>query len=384
MANPELTVNVEDILDIVQQFQGRSTPIGNEESINLSKINVSRAKPRTSQPYRPLQSPSQVPPISSRLEEWKKRWLTLQNPCFYYGEAGHFAPKCPAQKKVTNARIWSRRKANVASIGAVPAMEYNEALLDSGATHSVVGDASLFTALQKTNMTLSVASSHQFPVDYISNIALKTCEGTLTIKNVLLCDAIKGAVLSIEQMISQGLIVRLLNNVMNIKQNNTLVHTTTVNLRLLIPFFYPSSPAAIDCISDSIPPPPINLSTCPTHHIAHNMSKLWHQRLGHLSIRNIKQIMQFKAADGIPPFNVDNIKTCHPFSVAKAEHHPFISASQKHIYQPGEVIAADLIGPLPVRNDGKQYALVIQDIFSRLTAIIALTDKSEAKHQLRL
>ncbi|MBW0529660.1 hypothetical protein O181_069375 [Austropuccinia psidii MF-1] len=139
---------------------------------------------------------------------------------------------------------------------------------------------------------------------------------------------------------------------MNIKQNNTLVHTTRVNLHLFIPFFYPSSPAAINCISDSIPPPQINLSTRPAHHIAHNMRKLWHQRLGHLSIRNIKQIMQFKAAD--------------------------------HIHQPGEVIEADLIGPLPVSNDGKQYALVIQDIFSRLTEIIALTDKSDAKHQLRL
>ncbi|MBW0476476.1 hypothetical protein O181_016191 [Austropuccinia psidii MF-1] len=367
-ANPKLTVNTEDILDIVQQLQGRSTPIDNEGSIHLSKIDVSQAKPRTSQPYdapnctprpyRPLQSPCQVPPISSRSEEWKKRWLTPQNPCFYCGEAGHWAPECPARKKATSARISSQRKANVASICAVLALEYDEALLDSGATHSVVGDASLFTALWKTNITLSVASSHQFPVDYIGNIALKTQEGTLTIKNVLLCDTIKGVVLSIGQIISQGLI--------------------------FIPFLNSSSPEIINCVSDSTPPPPINLSTCPDHHIAQNMSELWNQRLGYLSIRNIKQIMQFEAADGIPPFNADNIKICHPFSVAKAEHHPFISASQKHIHQPGDVIAADLIGPLPINNYGKQYALVIKDIFSRLTAVIALTDKSEAKYQLRL
>ncbi|MBW0499299.1 hypothetical protein O181_039014 [Austropuccinia psidii MF-1] len=199
----------------------------------------------------------------------------------YNHQAGHWAPECPAQKKATNARILSQQKANVASIGAVPALEYDEDLLDSGATHSVVGDASLFTALWKTNITLSVASSHQFPVDYVSNIALKTHEGTLTIKN-------------------------------------------------------------------------------------------------------IKQIMQFKASDGIPPFNFYNIKICHPFSVTKAEHFLFISASQKHIHQPGDVTADDLIGPFPVSNYGKQYALVIQDIFSRLTEIIALIDKSEAKHQLRL
>ncbi|MBW0560505.1 hypothetical protein O181_100220 [Austropuccinia psidii MF-1] len=52
-ANPELTVNTEDILDIVQQLQGRSTPIDNEGSVHLSKINISRAKPRSSQQYDP-------------------------------------------------------------------------------------------------------------------------------------------------------------------------------------------------------------------------------------------------------------------------------------------------------------------------------------------
>ncbi|MBW0552905.1 hypothetical protein O181_092620 [Austropuccinia psidii MF-1] len=166
---------------------------------------------------------------------------------------------------------------------------------------------------------------------------------------------------------------------MNVEQNNTLFNTNRVNFHWFIPFFHPSSPAAINCVSDSNPPPPINLSTHPAHHIAHNMSELWH-----LSIRNIKRIMQFKAADGIPPFDADNTKICHPCSVAKAEHCPFISASRKHIHQPGNVIAADLIGPLPISNDGKQYALVIQDIFSRLTEVIALTDKSEAKYQLRL
>ncbi|MBW0521498.1 hypothetical protein O181_061213 [Austropuccinia psidii MF-1] len=194
-ANPKLTVNTEDILNIVQQLRGRCTPADNEGSIHLSKIDLLRAKPRSSQPYdppnrtpkpyRPLQSPSQVPPVSSRSEEWKKKWLTPQNPCFYCGEAGHWAPKCLARRKASSARISSQRKANVASIGAVPALEYDEALLDSGATHSVVGDASLFTAMWKANITLSVASSHQFPVDYFGNIALKTWEGTLMIKKCI-------------------------------------------------------------------------------------------------------------------------------------------------------------------------------------------------------
>ncbi|MBW0534067.1 hypothetical protein O181_073782 [Austropuccinia psidii MF-1] len=134
-ANPKLTVNMEDILDIAQQLQGRSTPIHNEGSIHLSKINT------------PTITKSS-PPISSRSEEWKNRWLTLQNPCFYCREAGHWMPECQSRKKATSARITSQQKEKVAGIGAVPALEYDEALLDSGATHSVVGDASLYCTLE--------------------------------------------------------------------------------------------------------------------------------------------------------------------------------------------------------------------------------------------
>ncbi|MBW0547306.1 hypothetical protein O181_087021 [Austropuccinia psidii MF-1] len=61
-----------------------------------------------------------------------------------------------------------------------------------------------------------------------------------------------------------------------------------------------------------------------------------------------------------------------------------MSPSRRIVNMPGDMIAADLIGPLPLSIDGKKYALVIQDLFSRLTAVIALTDKSEAKSQLRL
>ncbi|MBW0461271.1 hypothetical protein O181_000986 [Austropuccinia psidii MF-1] len=61
-----------------------------------------------------------------------------------------------------------------------------------------------------------------------------------------------------------------------------------------------------------------------------------------------------------------------------------MSPSRRHVNEPGDMIAVDLIGPLPISIDEKKYALVIQDLYSRLMAIIALTDKFEAKSQLQL
>ncbi|MBW0461265.1 hypothetical protein O181_000980 [Austropuccinia psidii MF-1] len=159
-ANPGLQINVKDLMDIVQQMRSRSAPISNNDSMQLSRIDASpnrvQSSPHMPTPgrnlktYRNNQSSNQHTPIASRSDEWKKKWLTPRNPCFHCGEARHWAPDCPARKKAANARFSSlQQKVNVASIGAIPALEYGEALLDSGETHSVVGDISLFTTMQK-------------------------------------------------------------------------------------------------------------------------------------------------------------------------------------------------------------------------------------------
>ncbi|MBW0572525.1 hypothetical protein O181_112240 [Austropuccinia psidii MF-1] len=138
-------------------------------------------------------------PTVGRSEEWRKKWLTLRNPCFYCGEVGHWIRDCPAKKKAMTVknRINSPRP-SIAQIGAVLALENNEILLDSGATHSVIGDLSLFINLKSTNMTLSVASSKQFDVGAVGSIKLDTKFGLMVAKNVLYCAAIPGIVLSIK------------------------------------------------------------------------------------------------------------------------------------------------------------------------------------------
>ncbi|MBW0574274.1 hypothetical protein O181_113989, partial [Austropuccinia psidii MF-1] len=157
-ANPNLQINMEDILDIIQQVSNSPKHSLNNDDLQLSKIDTSRVRPLKGksridgQHIPPPHTPSPPPnsfskfnpsysssPISQRPEGWKKKWLTPQNPCFYCGEAGHWAPECPARTKAARARLHSTQpKPNVASLGAVPLLENNEALLDSGATHSVM------------------------------------------------------------------------------------------------------------------------------------------------------------------------------------------------------------------------------------------------------
>ncbi|MBW0540889.1 hypothetical protein O181_080604 [Austropuccinia psidii MF-1] len=85
--------------------------------MHLSRINASTLQPKnTQQLFMPNPNPHQyqanmasksISPISIQLEELKKQWLTPRNPCFYCGEAGHWAPECPARLKEENARMSS-------------------------------------------------------------------------------------------------------------------------------------------------------------------------------------------------------------------------------------------------------------------------------------
>ncbi|MBW0511956.1 hypothetical protein O181_051671 [Austropuccinia psidii MF-1] len=103
----------------------------------------------------------------------------------------------------------------------------------------------------------------------------------------------------------------------------------------------------------------------------------------HLSIRNIRCLLKFNSVEGLHNTKLNDVGICHPCSISKSEHRPIQSPSRKNIQTTGDMILADLIGPLPLSIDKKRYALIIQDSFSRLTVFIPLHDKTEAQAHLK-
>ncbi|MBW0593464.1 hypothetical protein O181_133179, partial [Austropuccinia psidii MF-1] len=93
---------------------------------------------------------------------------------------GHWADTCPERLSAQRrGPVPTKNTASVASLSTIPMLEEGEALLDSGATHLVVGSSSLFTNLKATDMILSVASRHKFPVDGVGDVVLNTPGGAL-------------------------------------------------------------------------------------------------------------------------------------------------------------------------------------------------------------
>ncbi|MBW0478109.1 hypothetical protein O181_017824 [Austropuccinia psidii MF-1] len=110
---------------------------------------------------------------------------------------------------------------------------------------------------------------------------------------------------------------------------------------------------------------------------------LWHQRMGHLSARNLNHMMKFNAASGMKTFNLKPIGICNPFSIAKSKHLPIRDELHNMVKIPGDVIVADLMGPLPLSMNNMKYILMIQDVFSRVVVSIPILDKSKAKFKLQ-
>ncbi|MBW0464739.1 hypothetical protein O181_004454 [Austropuccinia psidii MF-1] len=106
---------------------------------------------------------AQRPSRTSNSEKKEVKDFYLAKPFFYCGELGHWVPNF--QVRIKALKICAQNtpsNASIASYNAGPSLEILEALLDSGATHSIVGDIYLFTNMMKADMTLSVASNQKF------------------------------------------------------------------------------------------------------------------------------------------------------------------------------------------------------------------------------
>ncbi|MBW0484571.1 hypothetical protein O181_024286 [Austropuccinia psidii MF-1] len=117
--------------------------------------------------------------------------------------------------------------------------------------------------------------------------------------------------------------------------------------------------------------------------VSKDMSSLWHQKMGHLSIRNINQLLRYNAANGITLSCLKDIGVCHPCSISKSGQWPIKNGSQGIVERPGDVNFVNLIGPLPKSLNNMKYILMIQDVFLKVVVAIPIADKSEAKFKLQ-
>jgi transposase InsO family protein len=107
---------------------------------------------------------------------------------------------------------------------------------------------------------------------------------------------------------------------------------------------------------------------------------LWHNRLGHLSLRAIKKLQSSEGVTGmtVRPSSTDECicEACMLGKLCKTPHKA--KGEQKRKAAVGDLIHADLVGPFQTAlHSGKRYFLLFTDDHSRWTSICFMRSKDE-------
>ena len=107
--------------------------------------------------------------------------------------------------------------------------------------------------------------------------------------------------------------------------------------------------------------------------------ELWHQRLGHVNLKNLKRLSRKEIVRGLPNLGSKDDMICGPCQIGKQVKSPHRKLNEITTSKPLELVHLDLVGPVQTLSlGGKKYFLVMVDDFSRYTWVAFLKDKSEA------
>ncbi|MBW0530706.1 hypothetical protein O181_070421 [Austropuccinia psidii MF-1] len=147
------------------------------------------------------------PHTSTRSEVWARQWLSPEHPCIHCWEWGHWEQDClrkragklAAEDPIIKKPGLKLKKSQHVLHPALAGMEVNEdcygnvasierspendllVLLDSGATHHVTNNQSIFLTYQPVNLTLLVATTDKHKVKGIGTIRLSTQDGDMSL-----------------------------------------------------------------------------------------------------------------------------------------------------------------------------------------------------------
>ena len=249
--------------------------------------------------------------------------------------------------------------------------------LDSGATHHVSGDSSMFSSMYPTSGTqVGSAGGQSHHITGVGNVDIQTSSGEIkTIPSVLYTPGITKNMLSVGTLADH-------NKTLVFRSDGCYVfNNATLKVELFAPrenskglYKILGTPKPLDS--------EINLlySSSP--------ATLWHRRLGHFHTKGIQKMINFDAVKGLPQLHFKN-QTCNGCQLGKHARTKMPKQASHHASTIFELVHSDVCGPFKVNSlGGCRYFVTFIDDFSRKTWIYFLTHKhqvlSKFRHFVRL
>jgi len=269
--------------------------------------------------------------------------------CHICNIPGHFKKDCPSKRE---------DEINVAFVASSQETIDNW-VIDSGASCHMCMNRDRFVTYEPMTQDTSISVAKngvKMKILGRGDIKLRLKNETHNV-NVIVKDAlhVKGLcknLLSVPAMTYQGCTVSMNKNKCTIMNKNIVVATGTRNGAL----YYLDMPQL----------PEANLSMM-----------TWHQRLGHASISDIKEM---NSRSLLGKIDKNDIEMCDVCQISKQTKKPFPieSAKDKDVYRSNDIVCSDVMGPIsPPSRSKKVYIVSFVLMKSRYMKIYPMTNKSE-------
>ncbi|XP_052291943.1 uncharacterized protein LOC127900768, partial [Citrus sinensis] len=242
------------------------------------------------------------------------------------------------------------------------AKQKNKWYLDSGCSRHMTGNYAWFSSFTKIENggDVSFGDNSKGKILGIGNVG--KVSSTL-IENVCLVENLKHNLISISQLCDKGYKV-IFDKFSCVIENSCDGKTLFVGNRCGNVYIID-----IECAS--------NLDKC--FSALHDDCWLWHRRLRHASMDLISKISKDDLVKGLPKIGFQKDKICEACQFGKQIKTSFKNKNHISTSKPLELLHIDLFGPSRYSSlNGKYYAFVIVDDYSRYTWVLFLANKDDA------
>ncbi|KAK3023537.1 hypothetical protein RJ639_044891 [Escallonia herrerae] len=312
------------------------------------------------------------------------RWKNVR--CYRCRQLGHVKRMCRVKLVDENANMvtdeasdqpkWKQcfssvvaeALANTSATFSAPVNYEKEWIIDSGCSHHVTGNDSLFLELHQHSgdKMIITADNSVHPVEKEGNVCIaleRLKEDDIVLSNVYHVPGLRKNLVSVSQITNSGKYVlfgpedvKILDNVKNIGADVLVVGKKRDSL-----FVMSAVEAYVEKTSRN------------------DGASIWHARLGHVGYQMLQQISSKKLVDGIPVIK-DPPKgvVCQGCQYGKSHILHFKKSSNRKKIS-FELVHADLMGPTRTLSySGFRYMMVIVDDFSIYSWVYFLNEKNEA------
>ena len=116
----------------------------------------------------------------------------------------------------------------------------------------------------------------------------------------------------------------------------------------------------------------------------HGQLNLWHQRLGHLNVQQLKQAVKRCQVKGIDLQDNDRLDFCEGCVEGKMSRYPFKPVGEIKSTRKLKLVHSDVCGPMPTESfNGKRYFVTFTDDYTRCVKVYFIRHKSEVLQKFK-